>query len=56
MEAVRRMTRAGTIIVLAAAMAMMISIGCSSEEPIPAERQDDGQRELVERLDQMSGR
>ena len=61
METLWRMTKAGTIIMLAAlvAAAMMISIGCSNEEPppverTPAERQDTERDDLIEEeLDRM---
>ena len=60
METLWRMTKAGTIMALAAlvAAAMMISIGCSNEEPppverTPAERQDTERDDLIEELDRM---
>ena len=57
MQALRRMTRTGTIMTLVAATAifMVISIGCNGKEPIPVKRSDDKQGEMQERLDRMSG-
>ena len=55
METLRKTSKSGAIMALAAVMALLMSIACSDEAPTPAERPDGSQRELVQRLDRMSG-
>ena len=55
MKTLQRTFRAGTILALAAVMALAISTACSNDEPRPTEEPDNTQSELMERLDRMSG-
>ena len=55
MKTLQRTFRAGTIMALAAVMALAISTAaCSSDEPRPTEEPDNTHSELLERLDQVN--